>query len=315
MDFCKVTEELWRVYLTAGRKENREALGILAPDCVIIGTGKHEFYTNMEDFALALGEEISERQDISFQIKDFWCEQKELGPDACFVYGGIHIWWESEDQKIHIDMDSRFSLIFRQTDEGWKVVHLHQSLPNKEQMDGEFYPKTLTEQVKLAQKTAEEMAWLAQRDSLTGLINYTTLEGKWPAWSENGGWLFILDLDDFKKTNDTYGHVTGNHVLKEMARILLSNIRSGDIACRMGGDEFLLLCDSLSDETDASHLAARILETVKAADPGDGSWAGVSLGGTAVLPGETLESAINRADKALYSVKNTTKNGYRILCP
>ena len=172
MDFCKVTEELWRVYLTAGRKENREALGILAPDCVIIGTGKHEFYTNMEDFALALGEEISERQDISFQIKDFWCEQKELGPDACFVYGGIHIWWESEDQKIHIDMDSRFSLIFRQTDEGWKVVHLHQSLPNKEQMDGEFYPKTLTEQVKQAQKTAEEMAWLAQRDSLTGLINY-----------------------------------------------------------------------------------------------------------------------------------------------
>ena len=90
------------------------------PDCVIIGTGKHEFYRNLNEFSETLDAEIAERKDIHFQFKDFWCEQKQISSDVYLVYGGLFIWWEGNDKSILINMDSRFTMLFKNTDNGWK---------------------------------------------------------------------------------------------------------------------------------------------------------------------------------------------------
>lgn len=312
MDLCKLTEILWKTYFSAGLEENQEALKYMDEDCIVIGTGQHEFYENLRDFSQILKEDIAERESISFHFKDLWCRQKKLGSDVCLVYGGLYIWWESGDKKIQIDMNSRFSLLYHQKDGQWRIVHIHQSLPNREQMPGEHYPKTLTEKFIKEQAKAERLTQLVQKDLLTGLINYHTFEENWKSWNSIDSWLFVADLDDFKRINDTYGHVAGNHILQKIADILSAAVRAQDIACRMGGDEFLLLCSGLKNKAEAERLTKRILSSVEKGRLHDSRLPGISIGGTSVRAGEPLESAMERADQALYLVKNTTKNGYRI---
>ena len=71
----------------------------------------------------------------------------------------------------------------------------------------------------------------------------------------------MLDLDDFKRVNDVYSHATGDHVLSEMATILLASVRSGDCVCRIGGEEFAIIAPS-SSLSDAFRLAERLQEQI-----------------------------------------------------
>ncbi len=313
MDFCKRTEELWKIYFSAEEEDVQKALECIDENCVIIGTGTHEYYLGLEEFLPEMGRELKERSDISFHFKNFWCQQVEIVPDACLVYGGIHIWWESSDREICIDMDSRFSVVYRRMGEQWKIVHIHQSMPNREQMRGEYYPKTLVEQVIEVKKIADKMARLAQKDSLTELINFRTFEKIWGSWREKDSWLYVIDFDDFKLFNDTYGHVAGNQALRNVAGILEASVRSRDVVCRMGGDEFLLLCGNLQSLEMAKSLAQRILHNVAMRGREEEEpWPAISIGGTAVREEDSLEEAMERADKALYEVKRSTKNGWKL---
>lgn len=312
MDFCRTTEELWKGYFSTDIGKVRGTLEILDEQAVIIGTGAHEFYVGKESFRQALEKEMEARRSIAFQIGDFWCEEKKCGEDACLVYGGAYIWWKSEDEKVSIDMDSRFTFLYRRTETGWKVVHIHQSLPNREQMDGEFYPKTLTEQVLEVQAMADRLSQMAHRDSITGLMNYSALEEAWQFRKDDQSWLIIADIDNFKEINDTYGHIAGNHMLRRMAERLSAAVRGDDIVCRMGGDEFILVCGGVPGEAMARKLAERILKSAEGEKERLPEWPGLSMGMTAVRPGEALETTVSRADRALYRVKNTGKNGYEL---
>ena len=88
MDLIKMTEDIWKTYFFGGEQSNFQLLDILDPDCVIIGTGKHEFYKNVKEFTQALVIEMKERKDIQFQFKDFWCEKKR-NKSRCLP----GIWW------------------------------------------------------------------------------------------------------------------------------------------------------------------------------------------------------------------------------
>ena len=155
------------------------------------------------------------------------------------------------------------------------------------------------------------MRVLAQRDGLTGLYNYRALEKQWGQWNAPGLWFFLLDIDDFKQVNDTYGHVAGNEALKQVARVLENTVREGDRVYRLGGDEFGLLCAGIGSEQEAARLLERLLRKLDAAGAQQAFWTGVSIGATAVCPGERIERALSRADQALYERKRTAKNGYR----
>ncbi|MBM4356299.1 MAG: sensor domain-containing diguanylate cyclase, partial [Deltaproteobacteria bacterium] len=123
--------------------------------------------------------------------------------------------------------------------------------------------------------------------------------------------LMLLDFDDFKAVNDRYGHAVGDLVLRRAADILLTEVRSMDIPCRYGGDEFSVILPEV-DAAGATVLAQRILRRVagERIPAGDESLSfGMSVG-LASFPDHTREDAatlIARADEALYHIKHTGK--------
>ena len=315
VDFCKWTEELWRIYFSLDENSLEQVLEYVDEDCSVIGTEAHEFYGSLREFLADFAEEMRERGDVAFQWRDFWCEQKRLSPDICLVYGKIRIFWESPEHGMTIDVDSRFSVVYCLRDGIWKIVHMHQSIPYKDQIEGGYDSKPLSEQVWEVQRRVKEMARLAEMDGLTGLFNFRALKQIWDTKEKENLWFFLLDVDDFKEVNDTCGHIAGNQVLKNTAEILRVSVRSKDVVCRMGGDEFILLCSDLSGEREVCGLAERLLRNMsggRKAQEG-GCRPTVSIGITRIREGEELEAAMERADQALYRVKKEGKNDYSIL--
>lgn len=308
-DLRKVTRDLWEMYVL-GEEENSFSLmqSFFDDECVIIGTGRHEFYQNLATFQEALSLEIQERQDIQFQFKDFWCDQKQISEDVCFVYGQLHIYWQSEDQQICINMHSRFTTIYHLVDKKWKIVHIHQSMPNLEQEDNEFYPKTLTNQLEQSNDRIEELTVLAKKDSLTHLINFRTFKELYENWNVDKTWLFMLDIDKFKQINDQFGHLTGNKVLQVVATTLEKTVRHDDVVCRMGGDEFIVLCNGFDSSQRAEEFASRVQTKIAEALDLQVDWFGMSIGKTKVNENELLEEVIARADANLYEHKKSRRN-------
>jgi diguanylate cyclase (GGDEF)-like protein len=109
----------------------------------------------------------------------------------------------------------------------------------------------------------------ALTDSLTGLPNHRYAQGRlseeWAASIRNGNplTLMVLDLDRFKRVNDTYGHDVGDVVLKEAAGMMRNSIRATDIICRIGGEEFLVICRE-TDAKNAAVVAERLRQSVEA---------------------------------------------------
>jgi len=125
--------------------------------------------------------------------------------------------------------------------------------------------------------------------------------------------LFIFDLDHFKKLNDTYGHLTGDRVLKDTAEIVRRTIREGDISARWGGEEFLLILPATPKEG-AWRAAEKVREALArhAFQDDEGKPIGrVTLsGGVAAFPGDgrTQSELVGAADEALYHAKRSGRN-------
>lgn len=126
--------------------------------------------------------------------------------------------------------------------------------------------------------------------------------------------LFYIDLDKFKPINDKAGHHTGDLVLKEVAARLKSCLRSTDICARVGGDEFVVIATQLDKEQDATEIAAKLLKKLQSPVViGDASYElGASIGVSMhPMHGKELAELLDKADKAMYQVKQQGRNGYR----
>lgn len=123
--------------------------------------------------------------------------------------------------------------------------------------------------------------------------------------------LVMIDADRFKAVNDTYGHATGDTVLKSLANCLTMTFpRKGDVAARYGGEEFVLLLPD-ADIHDGKHMAERLLAAVRALridTDGKDLRITVSVGVTAAQAGDTVESWVQRADRALYRAKQSGRD-------
>ena len=124
--------------------------------------------------------------------------------------------------------------------------------------------------------------------------------------------LILIDIDFFKKFNDTYGHQSGDAVLRQVAQTIKRNIRSTDIPCRYGGEEMSVILTNTNKE-DAIKTAVKICEAVrnKEFELATGDWTHVTISlGVASMPqdGETTESLIEYADKCLYVAKRNGRN-------
>lgn len=117
----------------------------------------------------------------------------------------------------------------------------------------------------------------------------------------------FFDIDHFKKINDTYGHNTGDEVLKGLASLVSAAIRHSDIFARWGGEEFLLLLESTSLEN-AARAAEKIRKAIMEHEFPDVKQVTCSFGVTSFHPHDTGETFINRADTALYRAKESGRN-------
>jgi len=164
---------------------------------------------------------------------------------------------------------------------------------------------------------------MAKVDELTKLYNRRHLNFEAPQMMaksvENDRPLsaIMLDLDFFKRINDTWGHNFGDKVLVICAEIIKKAARSTDLVVRLGGEEFLLMCLGL-DLSGAGRVAERIRQTIAGTDltiRGESLLVTVSGGVAQYTPGEDLTSLLGRADKALYQAKNDGRNLIRLATP
>jgi diguanylate cyclase (GGDEF)-like protein/PAS domain S-box-containing protein len=165
-------------------------------------------------------------------------------------------------------------------------------------------------------KNQEEIKRLAYSDALTGLANRQALIDKLEAvikeLSISGKFsvLMFIDMDGFKKLNDTYGHKIGDELLVETAIRIKSNIQSNDIAARFGGDEFVVLINELDENFNlssmqASVLAAKIENSLKKIYhlSGVDYASSASLGYRIFNSQDNLNTILHDADQAMYIVK------------
>lgn len=156
-------------------------------------------------------------------------------------------------------------------------------------------------------------------DELTGLFNKRhfnkTLELEIDRAKRYGHplSLLIMDIDNFKHFNDTYGHAEGDKVLSKMGKIIAAGLRTNDMPSRYGGEEFTVILPATSGE-DSVTVAERIRTTFAAEDfyptPEEKVNKTISIGITQYADDEDKESLIKRADANLYQAKNEGKNKY-----
>jgi diguanylate cyclase (GGDEF)-like protein len=120
--------------------------------------------------------------------------------------------------------------------------------------------------------------------------------------------LFMIDVDNFKKVNDTLGHLVGDSVLTQVAEILKTSLRKNDYPARFGGDEFTVVAPDTN--TEQSHkLAEKLRHRIQSHDFSTGHVpVSISVGYTIYRLGETIQNFIRRADKALYDAKQMGRN-------
>jgi diguanylate cyclase (GGDEF)-like protein len=167
-------------------------------------------------------------------------------------------------------------------------------------------------------KTNERLNYIATHDALTGLFNrhslrelFTELES-----SDEEYCVIMGDIDDFKKVNDTYGHDCGDIVLKSVAEIIAKNLGVRDVACRWGGEEFLMIMRGTRDECFARiSLVKAQINALKIDHEGSRVRVSMTFGfadcgenGDPPTTAAEMDSLISMVDKRLYKGKTSGKN-------
>lgn len=181
---------------------------------------------------------------------------------------------------------------------------------------------TLVEQNQTIDEQKKQIEFQANHDALTGLptlrladdrldmaMKLAKREGAQTA-------LLFLDLDGFKSINDTYGHACGDQVLKLCAERILSEVRESDTACRVGGDEFLIVLNHVESDDDLAHLCERLVLALSQPVTHSNNKIGVSVSlGAAIYPDHAsdAENLRRQADEAMYQAKKAGKNRYQIV--
>lgn len=188
--------------------------------------------------------------------------------------------------------------------------------------DGRFIGRLwVYEDVTRERQTAEQLIYLAERDSLTGLYNRHRFQEELARMlvevdrRDSRGALLFFDLDEFKYINDTFGHRAGDAMLIRIAGETNTLVRRNEIISRLGGDEFAVLVPDASED-EAVHLAERIIRAISQIPfrfDGQNLRLTTSLG-IALYPlhGANAEDLIAHADTAMYQAKEAGKNAWRV---
>ena len=149
-DFKKLTEQLLKIYINANA-ESVNDFGIenyFDENISLIGTGKHELFANLHEFLESFKFDVKRRGKIRIEVQNLHQIEERLDDDHVLAHGTVDFVGLFKDGSICFKMETRFTIIYKWTNGKWLVQHLHQSIPDLEQMDGEEFPVTLGKQVK-----------------------------------------------------------------------------------------------------------------------------------------------------------------------
>jgi diguanylate cyclase (GGDEF)-like protein/PAS domain S-box-containing protein len=161
---------------------------------------------------------------------------------------------------------------------------------------------------------------MAYHDSLTGLPNRALLADRLDRAmlavqrSDRRLAVMFLDLDRFKTINDSLGHLTGDHLLKEVASRLCRAVRASDTVARLGGDEFVVLVPGIRAPEECTHVAEKIIEALASPFPFEGRMLHITPSiGICMYPddGGDVETLMRHADAAMYHAKASGRNNYQ----
>jgi diguanylate cyclase (GGDEF)-like protein len=171
-------------------------------------------------------------------------------------------------------------------------------------------------------RSEEQLAYMAQYDHLTGLANRALFKDRLAqalARTKRSGTrmaLMSLDLNRFKAVNDTLGHGAGDLLLKKVAERLEGSVRESDTVARMGGDEFSIILDDLTETQHIALVAQKIINKLAQPFVLDGHEVLVTTSvGIAVYPSSSGDSLIADADSAMYYAKELGQNTFRFYTP
>jgi len=200
--------------------------------------------------------------------------------------------------------------------------------PEREQEDGSLrvggVVADISERKRVEAEAMEKLAHAALHDSLTGLANrasfleHLDLGLKRAERNEKGVGVLFIDLDNFKLVNDSFGHAAGDELLKAVGARLQSAVRGMDVVARQGGDEFLILLTDVKTDSTASTsptevVASKVRSILREPFLVDGIEIFVSASvGISTYPadGTDADTLLKHADVAMYSVKDSGRDGY-----
>ena len=192
------------------------------------------------------------------------------------------------------------------------------------QAANETLEQRVAERTAALEAQTERLEQLARHDGLTGLINYGQLTRLLEhallraERRNNTVVVMFIDLDGFKAVNDTYGHATGDLVLKEVARRVSEKLRKEDALARLGGDEFVILLEEVIGREGALRVAQQTLEEIRSITDAGGN--PVRISASIGISSATGRDDVRRgsaallaeADQAMYRAKEAGKNGIAV---
>ncbi|MDO4854152.1 MAG: nuclear transport factor 2 family protein [Coriobacteriia bacterium] len=215
VDFKKLTEHILDSYLNSDPEANADVLNLLDESISVIGTGKQEFFRNLQEFSQAFVFDVGQREKIRFTWSDFALEEQKLDEEHMLVYGSVLILGTFPDGNTSIKMDSRFTILYGVVDGVWKVLHIHHSVPDKDQLQGEEFPKTLGRQV-------DAMYEIIAASNM-GTWNIYLLDGKAPRMEADDLMLGLLGVADKNLTpEEVYDAWFANIVPDSLPSVLRS---------------------------------------------------------------------------------------------
>ena len=213
-DFKLLTRQLLETYLGSDTLSDVAIQDFLDSNASIIGTGKQEFFKNIEHFLNSFKFDVEKRKNIHFEFKDLEIEENIVDDQCVFVYGSVQIYGLYDKAVPIMHLDSRFTIVYGIRDGKWKVLHIHHSIPDKEQLEDEEFPITLGRQV---QQARHEVEALSAGYSIITLINLET------------GDVELIKGNNIPGLNGRYTQIDHNILLEQVNRLIAEPFRESSV--------------------------------------------------------------------------------------